>query len=81
MEQARRSSPNLIVIGYDEPKPRTKATKVFEKPKGYRPPSAPKASDPEEDQLDWEIGIALEFSARAIKPLLVLPASLFTAAA
>ena len=85
MEQARRISRDFIVVGYDEPKPKApaKATKVFEKPRGYGRPkaAAPPPTVEDEDELDWEIEIALEFSARAIKPLLVLPANRFPAAA
>jgi hypothetical protein len=73
MEQARRRSGNFLVLGYEESRPSSKTSKVFAKPEGYRPPSVL----PEDDQLDWEIEIALEFQMRALKPLLQLPADRF----
>lgn len=77
MQQARRRSGNFLVIGYEDPRPNPKVSKVFTKPNGYRPPSVL----PEDDQLDWEIEIALEFQMRAVKPLLQIPADRFPSAA
>lgn len=68
-------------IGYEEKPAATKSTKIFAKPNGYRPPSVRPAALVVDDNLDWEIDLAIDFEMSAMKPLLRLPANLFRAAA